>query len=195
MSSPRKIRANRANAKASTGPKTAHGKFQAAQNARRHGLSLPILADPVRSEEVKNSAREIAGEGACPEILELASRIAEAQIDLLRVRLARHDLIAKKLNNPNYWPHEFFVIAKKNTKLIARLIRRFDPLAPIPREILDAPENTPEGPKKIAFILSDLTKQLIAMDRYERRALSRRKFAIRALDAARADLPRPQLRK
>jgi hypothetical protein len=43
---------------------------------------------------------------------------------------------------------------------------------------------TPQGPAKFATILSGETKQLLAMDRYERRALSRRKFAIRAFDAA-----------
>jgi hypothetical protein len=45
--------------------------------------------------------------------------------------------------------------------------------------------STPQGPHKFATILSQEAKQLLAMDRYERRALSRRKFAIRALDEAR----------
>jgi len=45
---------------------------------------------------------------------------------------------------------------------------------------------TPQGPDELATILSGKAKKLLAMDRYERRALSRRKFAIRAFDAARA---------
>jgi hypothetical protein len=43
--------------------------------------------------------------------------------------------------------------------------------------------STPQGPRKFATILLQEAKQLLAMDRYERRALSRRKFAIRAFDA------------
>jgi hypothetical protein len=62
MISALKANTNRANAQASTGPKSARGKARASRNARRHGLSLAIGADPVLSEKVEKFARAIAGE-------------------------------------------------------------------------------------------------------------------------------------
>ena len=47
-------------------------------------------------------------------------------------------------------------------------------------------EGPQEGAEKFAAILVEDCKKLHAMDRYERRALSRRKFAVRAFDAASA---------
>jgi hypothetical protein len=59
--------------RASTGPKTARGKTRAAQNALRHGLSLPILEGQALSVEAERLAREFAGEGATAEIVEHAA--------------------------------------------------------------------------------------------------------------------------
>ena len=102
MTTDRKIKANRANARASTGSKTAGGRARTARNAFRHGLSLTACSDPALSEEVEALAREIAGPGANARIQELARRVAEAQTDLRRVRYARHQLLSNALRNPYY---------------------------------------------------------------------------------------------
>jgi len=84
-----KLAANRANARRSTGPRSAAGKARSGQNARRHGLRVPIMLDLAFAPEIKALAQRLAGEGASPELYELACRAAEAQIDLVRVRAAR----------------------------------------------------------------------------------------------------------
>jgi hypothetical protein len=61
VSAARRREANRANARASTGPKTRAGKARSAGNARRHGLSLPALRDPALAHEIVALARAIVG--------------------------------------------------------------------------------------------------------------------------------------
>jgi hypothetical protein len=168
LTSDHKIKANRANAQASTGPKTANGRARAARNALRHALSLPVCSNPAISEEVETLAREIAGPDANAETQDLARQVAEAQIDLRRVRYARHKLLSDALADPHY--HIWQAV-------LSSLLRKKAPDLPV--ENLEAFLNaTPQGPHKFATILSQQAKKLLAMDRYERRALSRRKSAI-----------------
>ena len=181
MTSERKIRTNRANARASTGPKSAQGRARSARNAVRHGLSLPVHSDPVLSEEVEALAREIAGPDPSAEIQELARRIAEAQYDLRRVRYARYQLLSRALSNPYY---ESRADTRKKVAVLCSLLRWNAPDVP-EAPLIKFLTTTPQGPEKFATIVLEEAKRLLAMDRYERRALSRRDFAVRAFDEAR----------
>jgi len=180
LTSDRKIKANRANAQASTGPKTANGRARAARNALRHALSLPVCSNPALSEEVETLAREIAGPDANAETQDLARQVAEAQIDLRRVRYARHKLLSDALADPHYdsWRGK-----REKMAVLRSLLRKNAPDLPV--ENVVGLNSTPQGPHKFATILSQEARQLLAMDRYERRALSRRKSAIRAFDETR----------
>lgn len=66
--------------------------------ARRHGLAMSVLAEPALAPEVDDVAREIersvAGAELDPDCHALACRVAEAMIDLRRVRLAKLPLVA-----------------------------------------------------------------------------------------------------
>jgi hypothetical protein len=155
MTSERKAQANRANARKSTGPKTPRGKARTASNARRLGLSLSVLADPVLSEQVAALTRAIAGEASDRNSFELARRIAEAQIDLQRVRQARHQFFADRLED------------------LSR--------ASLPKRA-SSPNSASLDLHELAAILVQHSKEIKAIDRYEQRALSRRRFAIRAFD-------------
>jgi hypothetical protein len=156
-----------------------------ARNAFRYGLSLPVLSDPTLSQEVAALARQIAGADATPEMQELARQIAEAQVDLRRVRGLRHDLISRALSDPDY---ESRTNWDKKLTTALRIIRRCCRCEDVPEQELKSLSSKLSEPDRFTTIFTEIAQRLPALDRYERRALSRRKLAIRAFDAARKRL-------
>jgi hypothetical protein len=92
-----RLRANHANAKKSTGPKTAEGKQRSALNATRHGILSQVIHLP---EEEMNSYNEFTERyvaslqpvGAVE--TELANSCADLQFRLHRLAAAEHNLFA-----------------------------------------------------------------------------------------------------
>ena len=95
MATEKQIRANRANAQRSTGPRTPAGKLKSSRNSYRHGLSSQMPLDLPNAAEVNLIARELAGEHATEDRLASATHFASAQMEMLRIRAVRTDQFAK----------------------------------------------------------------------------------------------------
>jgi hypothetical protein len=91
---PPRIRANRQNAKKSTGPKTPAGKARSAQNAKIHGLNTPITRSPFSQERAIELTRTIAGAEPSAQCLEAARELAAAQVNVERARRAHEAILA-----------------------------------------------------------------------------------------------------
>ena len=187
MASERQRSANRANAGRSTGPRTRTGKAVASGNARRHGLAAALRREPGADAEIEHLARAIADEAGRPDLVGLARRIADAEMDLRRIRRSRATLA--KIPGSDVPPLR--KVRSRNSRLsssiIRRLLRRTAPAVedltlqlysagfnPNASDFVEAPRKGPKG-KSEAEVL----------ERYERRATSRRNSAIRDFDLAR----------
>lgn len=162
--------ANRRNAAKSTGPKSPVGKRIASRNALKHGLAVDVRADPGLAARADALSCRIAGEGAeASRLVPLARRVAEAQVSLERVRAARFALLA---------PGGAGAGEREPPDADGRSAPEFG--AGEHAAVRAKPGDKPAG------AVGHIARRLARLDRYEARALSRRRSAIKALDAARS---------
>ena len=204
MTSDVKRAANRANAQKSTGPRSSEGKARASQNARRHGLATSVAADPAAQARLAALTAALAGEGASPAVKAQAVVVAEAQVELSRARAARTQLqgqLITALGGPGgyplpplepIWLPSPSLIRPGDLKKIAQGKFNFDSLFTPSRlrarsRALDrhSEREARAEEKQIRDRLDTLLRDLACLDRYERRALSRRRTAVRHLDELR----------
>jgi hypothetical protein len=184
LTSEKQRRANQANAKASRGPKTNAGKARSARNALRHGLGIPVRKEPSLLIQAEEIALKLAGPDPDEALLDRARVVGEAQVDLNRVRARRNALVSQLLADPEYQPSSAYKIQARRVRSVervCRILRRFPNFRDIKPQIEMKPLKDEE---KFATIVEDRIRELAALDRYERRAISKRKSAIRAFDSA-----------
>ena len=105
MASEKQIAANRANAKRSTGPKTAAGKLRSSRNAFRHGLSGPLP-----------SIQQLRRRSTGLPVRSPVTRRATIKKRELKVLLApRWSCCGSDRSDPNNWPRLTWPIARMAT--------------------------------------------------------------------------------
>jgi hypothetical protein len=153
VTSERQRTANRANALRSTGPRTAAGKVAASGNARRHGLAAKRKMEKALTEQIEGLAHALAGDGAGHARLFHARIAAEATLELCAIRQLRANL---------------FEAARES------------------QTMCETEPGQPPCRTDSLWSASTFTRtlpELATFERYERRAWSRRKMALRRIES------------
>ena len=181
VASERQIAANRSNARKSTGARSKAGKTRARRNACRHGLCSSISSSAAFAKELEQLARKIAEDTKDQLILQHALTIAQAELELTRVRRAKVALIQRVCAFGTLDTGDVLIVeglALKPLQVlkilaggrITNLQRWIDPAATLPNQ----------EPDRTAEAIHRALPELLKLDRYERRASSRRHKAVMA---------------
>ena len=154
MSSQKQTEANRRNGRKSRGPRTAVGKSFSSRNALRHGLTAITRHDPAFSPQIEVIARAICPDTSDPHLFKQALIIGETTLVLRCVRSERIARLERLLDRKASAPSKPASAEKARAKS-----RQSKASPPLDAMCLGIPE-------------------LDRLERYERRALSRRKRAI-----------------
>jgi hypothetical protein len=175
MASERQIAANRRNARKSTGPRSGAGKKRAGRNAYRHGLTLSVTPTTAVAKQLDKLVRKIAGDSEDALVLERARAIAQAELDLARVRRAKVALIERASAFGELDPPQAFSTVTE-IKRFFNALDRGRLIVPKPSDSL-ATMPSPE-PDRSAEAIRRVLPQLRKLDRYERRAAVQRERAV-----------------
>ena len=157
MSSAKQIAANRKNAQKSKGPRTAAGKARASRNSRKHALCTISRNNPLYAPRIEAIARTICSEATNAELWEQALIIGECTTLLACAQAERIALIEQSLGSTS--AHMSDADAAGRAELGASQCK--------PAPLRDELE-----------VMGLAARDLNRLERYERRALSRRKRAI-----------------
>jgi hypothetical protein len=173
MASERQIAANRRNARKSTGPRSGAGRKRASRNAYRHGLTLSITSTAAFSKQLDRLASKIAGNTDDAIVLERARAIAQAELELARVRRAKVALIQRASAFGELDAPQLTV-----TQMI-RLLNALDQGRLIIPKPLDSSATMPrQEPDRLAEAARRVLPELRKLDRYEHRAAAQRERAV-----------------
>ena len=171
MASERQIAANRRNARKSTGPRSGAGKKRASRNAYRHGLTLSVTSTAAYAKQLAKLVREIAGDSKEAIVLERARAIAQAELDLARVRRAKVALLERACTFGELEPPQVLSSATQ----IIRFVNALDRGRLILPTPVDSSATMPSHePDRSAEAIRRLLPELRKLERYERRAAARR---------------------
>jgi hypothetical protein len=169
MTSTKRSEANRRNAKRSTGPCTASGKYRSRGNALRHGLLSKALAAAEYTAKTEELARRIAQEHGKLENSTEARIIAEADMAILNILRSRAKLLNAMPTDENN---------SESNEALPGTVRA--PQVSIRR-------STKQSHLAVSYLTE--IQQLLALDRYEQRAILRRRHALRQLCWLARDTP------
>jgi hypothetical protein len=205
MVSARKIAANRLNARKSRGPRTRAGKARASRNALRHGLAAFSRQNPALFEQTWRMAKAICGDDRDPLVFDQALLIAENQLLLQCVRTERVAVIerlrdgsaiayAKGDNSLAVAEARFHEAQRAYPEFVrieAIVKKMFSESGYPEHEQLSEADKSAWNPAPIEErdehdALCEALHDLDRLIRYERRAWSRRKRAVREFMAIKA---------
>ncbi len=200
MTSARKIAANRINAQKSSGPRSSVGKGRVSSNALRHGLAALKHFDAMRLRDIQLMARAICGDDIDPLLFEQAQVIAENELVLRCVR-AERIAVVERLRDASALPlairDDSMARAKARVREmdlaaaeLERMQARFGAMTAEERaklyeeydRELDELESKPAPPiaeRDEVDAMCAAMPDLVRLARYEKRAWSRRRRAMR----------------